>query len=174
VAGEADPLGEMKSARALDPTTEELRRLIATLKKCFAPEEFFTVAECARLAEEAQVTTFGRPEYKHPDLHKEMVSHGKIDAIAFGFKLKRHRDRVLDGWSVRVASGKRKAKNPNSYYLEAPRAEQPGSGIPFMITAAMKERLRACGYSDDDIRNMSPQQAHEILARPPAEDREVM
>src|SRR5262245_10775691 len=155
----------MKSARALDPTTEELRRLIATLKKCFAPEEFFTVADCARLAEEAQVTTFGRPEYKHPDLHKEMVSHGKIDAIAFGFKLKRHRDRVLDGWSVRVTSGKRKAKDPNSYYLEGPaEPTPPDSGIPFMITAAMKERLRACGYSDDDIRNMSPQQAHEILS----------
>jgi hypothetical protein len=42
------------------------------------------------------------------------------------------------------------------------------TGIPFMITGAMKERLRARGYSDDAIANMTPMQAHEILANGPA------
>ena len=183
--GEADPLGEMKSARALDPTAEELRRLLGALRKHFAAEEFFTVADCEQLAEETSHDGMGRPIYKNQDLRGEMVSHGKIDTITFGLKLRRHRDRVLNGWSVRIASGKRKPKDPNSYYLEGPaEPTPPDGGIPFMITAAMKERLRACGYNDDDIRNMSPQQAHEILgpddsggqaeARPPAEKTEAM
>jgi putative DNA primase/helicase len=119
--GEADPLGEMKSARALDPSIEELRRLLDALKKYFAPKEFFTAADCARLAEESQTDSIGRREFKRPDLREEMSSHGKIDALSFGVKLRRHRDRILDGWSLRIASGKRKAKNPNSYYLEGPK-----------------------------------------------------
>jgi hypothetical protein len=43
------------------------------------------------------------------------------------------------------------------------RTPPEAGGIPFMITAAMKEALRARGYSDDDIANMTPTQAHEIL-----------
>src|SRR5262249_10861964 len=42
------------------------------------------------------------------------------------------------------------------------------ASIPFMITAAMKVQLSALGYSDDDIRNMTPKQAHEILGPLPA------
>jgi hypothetical protein len=41
--------------------------------------------------------------------------------------------------------------------------EQPPQGVPFMITRTMKEELRACGMSDDEIANLTPQQAHEIL-----------
>jgi putative DNA primase/helicase len=138
--GEADPLGEMKSARALDPTTEELRRLLDALKKYFAPEEFFTVAHCERLAEEGQHDSMGRPSYKRPDLREEMISHGKINAISFGFKLRRHRDRILDGWSVRVASGKRKDKDPNSYYLEGPAEPKPAEPKPAEPKPAEEDR----------------------------------
>jgi putative DNA primase/helicase len=46
---------------------------------------------------------------------------------------------------------------------ETPRPAQPAS-VPFMITIAQKAMLRQLGHSDDDIRNMTPQQAHELLA----------
>jgi AAA domain len=36
------------------------------------------------------------------------------------------------------------------------------TGVPFMITRAMKEELRVRGYSDEDIIHTTPQQAHEI------------
>jgi hypothetical protein len=38
------------------------------------------------------------------------------------------------------------------------------ASVPFMITSAMKERLRARGLSDDAIANLTPARAHEILA----------
>jgi hypothetical protein len=38
-------------------------------------------------------------------------------------------------------------------------------GIPFMLTAEIKRRLRICGYSDAEIAQMTPQRAHEILGR---------
>jgi hypothetical protein len=43
----------------------------------------------------------------------------------------------------------------------APRA----GSVPFMITQAQKRLLRAHGYSDEDIANLTPQQAHEILTQ---------
>jgi hypothetical protein len=46
--------------------------------------------------------------------------------------------------------------------VESPAKESP-PGVPFMITAAMREQLRGRGFSDEAIRNMTPQQAHEAL-----------
>jgi hypothetical protein len=37
-------------------------------------------------------------------------------------------------------------------------------GIPFMLTLPMREQLLGLGYTGDDIRNLTPQQANEILA----------
>jgi len=48
----------------------------------------------------------------------------------------------------------------------------PGSaGIPFMITAAMKAELRAKGYSDEAIANMTPAQAHAVCGGDPTKNR---
>jgi hypothetical protein len=50
--------------------------------------------------------------------------------------------------------------------------EEPSAGesdtvasVPVMITGAMKAQLRARGYSDDQIANIRPKEAHNILAR---------
>src|SRR5262249_3796323 len=45
------------------------------------------------------------------------------------------------------------------------------SGIPFLITQAMKAALRARGLTDEAIAQLTPKQAHEILAKP--DSREV-
>jgi hypothetical protein len=37
------------------------------------------------------------------------------------------------------------------------------SGVPFMITAAMKQQLRDLGYTDVQIREMRPAEAHRII-----------
>ena len=39
------------------------------------------------------------------------------------------------------------------------------ASVPFMITQDMKRRLRDRGYTNDDIAHLTPQQAHDILAR---------
>ncbi len=41
----------------------------------------------------------------------------------------------------------------------APRA----ASVPFMLTQDMKRRLRAYGYSDEEIAHLTPERAHEIL-----------
>jgi hypothetical protein len=35
--------------------------------------------------------------------------------------------------------------------------------VPFMITTAMKQQLRDLGYTDEQIREMPPAEAHQIL-----------
>jgi hypothetical protein len=41
------------------------------------------------------------------------------------------------------------------------------SGVSFLITAAQKAELQARGYTQDEIRNMAPAEAHAILFRQP-------
>jgi hypothetical protein len=41
-------------------------------------------------------------------------------------------------------------------------------GIPFVITTAMKARLRGRGFTAEQLHNMTPQQAHEHLSAEPA------
>ena len=38
-----------------------------------------------------------------------------------------------------------------------------GEGVPFMVTAAMKQELRERGFTDDEICNLTPQWANHIL-----------
>jgi hypothetical protein len=35
--------------------------------------------------------------------------------------------------------------------------------VPFMITAAQKQRLREMGHHDEAIRAMTPEEAHKLL-----------
>jgi hypothetical protein len=39
------------------------------------------------------------------------------------------------------------------------------ASVPFMTTQEMKRRLRVCGYSDEQIARMTPQEAHDILGQ---------
>jgi|GEM_PF-3772211 len=39
--------------------------------------------------------------------------------------------------------------------------------VPFMITQAQKEALRAKGFDDDQIANMTPEKAHQLLGSLP-------
>src|SRR5262249_52188427 len=49
------------------------------------------------------------------------------------------------------------------------------TGIPFMITQAMKAALHARGLVDDEIAELKPEQVHEILTKPnPREVREFI
>jgi hypothetical protein len=42
-------------------------------------------------------------------------------------------------------------------------AREPAAQVPFMITQAQKEALRAKGFEDDQIANMKPEKAHQLL-----------
>ena len=44
-------------------------------------------------------------------------------------------------------------------------SEESSASIPFMITAAMKQKLRERGFTDDQIRNLTAQEANDILRR---------
>lgn len=51
--------------------------------------------------------------------------------------------------------------------VEAEASVQPAStGVPVMITQAMRAELRARGISDADIAKLTPKQAHDVLAQP--------
>jgi len=44
-------------------------------------------------------------------------------------------------------------------------ASETMASVPFMLTQELKRRLRICGYSDEQIVRMTPQEAHAILAQ---------
>src|SRR5262249_48442467 len=46
------------------------------------------------------------------------------------------------------------------------RFEAASGGIPLMITQKMKAELRARGYTNEEIRQLTPERAREILAKP--------
>jgi hypothetical protein len=43
--------------------------------------------------------------------------------------------------------------------------EDTVASVPFMLTRDLKRRLRVCGYSDEQIAHMTPQEAHDILGQ---------
>jgi hypothetical protein len=58
------------------------------------------------------------------------------------------------------------AVSPNGNGRDGPSA----GGIPFIITHGMKAALRGLGYTDEQIREMTPAEAHQILGPPPPVD----
>jgi putative DNA primase/helicase len=78
----------------------------------------------------------------------------------------------LDGHNLHVSqplpedggSGWANSENPNNHVQSSGVAAV--ASIPFMITHEMKEQLRGRGLSDDQIANLTPQEAHEILDQP--------
>jgi Protein of unknown function (DUF3631)/Bifunctional DNA primase/polymerase, N-terminal len=89
--------------------------------------------------------------------------------------------RPSDGHNLHVSrplpgdggSGCANSENPNNHAqssgvaaVKAPESSANGAAIPFMITHAMKDQLRGRGLSDDQIANLTPQKAHEILNSP--------
>ena len=126
--GMDDPCGGMTEARALDPKLEEVRQLLDVLKK-YRKEIAgrFSVADCAKLADEIISDLKGRPIYRRQDLRDLMMSHGKMDNRAFGHLLRRCRDRRVEGWFIKFVSDSR---NYAVYQLVGPGGEQPKEKEP--------------------------------------------
>jgi hypothetical protein len=121
--GMEDPLGGMKTMRALDETIEELQKLHAVLRKYFNAGTEFTVADCQEKADEHVMTGSGRSEYKRPDLRDLMTVRGRIDGNAFGSLLRKHRGRINDGWYLRIED--KKVNKSNVYTLQQTRPDAP-------------------------------------------------
>jgi hypothetical protein len=47
--------------------------------------------------------------------------------------------------------------------VPTPMTAESSAQMPFMITNAQKEALRKKGFSDDQIANMTPESAHQVL-----------
>jgi putative DNA primase/helicase len=109
--GMDDPFGNLDETRALDPTEGELQRLFDVLVKYRAElGDSFTVSKCLELAEEKMTDPAGGSRYRRPDLRDLMTSNGRIDTQAFGYLLRRHRDRVRNGLKIVAETGGRVAR----------------------------------------------------------------
>jgi hypothetical protein len=93
--------------------------------------------------------------------------------------------RPLDGHNLHVSrplpgdggSGCANSKNSNNHAqssgvaaAKAPKPSTNVASVPFIITHAMKDQLRGRRFSDDQIANLTPQEAHEILNSPEAQE----
>jgi len=94
----------------MDPAEEHLERLLEVLKKyrnatiddLMLLAGAFTVADCTKLAEQQESDRLGRPIFKRQDLRDLMTSHGKLDGRFFGRVLMANRDKIKDGWCIKV------------------------------------------------------------------------
>jgi putative DNA primase/helicase len=73
-----------------------------------------------------------------------------------------------------AANPVRRAASPKAAPIEVPPAQAPSpgeaqraAGVPFMITRAMEAQLAERGYTPEQIAEMSPGEAWEILRKPP-------
>ncbi len=82
----------------------------------------------------------------------KLESQPRLDDDEYDAFLAHNRDRV----------SLRRAPRPSG--APAPPAEPQTAGASFMITRAQKEALRQRGYTDEQIREMPPEEAHRILA----------
>jgi putative DNA primase/helicase len=97
-----DSLANQETARTLDPSREQLRQLLAALRKGFDEKPTtFTVADCAQRAK----TMISPDVYAYPELREQMSFHGDVNARSFGRLLMRHLDRIDDGWGIKLGAG---------------------------------------------------------------------
>lgn len=88
----------------------------------------------------------------------KLESHPRMTDDEYEAFLARNRDRVS------IGSDPPRAEAPE------PSGEPPSAGVSFMITRAQKEALRRLGYTDEQVREMRPEEAHRILGhRAPAD-----
>jgi putative DNA primase/helicase len=93
--GYADCLEGQEKARALDPGREQLHTLITVLRATFSNQNtVFTIADLSNKASKG-----------NHDLWELMLFKGQHNPKAFGHLLRRHLDRIDDGWCVRLSPG---------------------------------------------------------------------
>jgi len=165
----ADLLGALKMAAGEDQTklkewpptpralSGRLRRAAATLRRVGIGVTFIREGHArVRTITLAQIKQGNdRPHRPHRPQSQDFNSLAADDADANG----------RDGEAtVRTNPLKNKAAD-DADGRDASFPTQTGkASAPFMLTQEIKRRLRICGYSDADIANLTPQQAHTILA----------
>jgi len=129
--GMADPLGAMEAMRAMDPEQEDLQRLYDALQACLTTEQerrHFTVAMCTDKANDTVGRgEFGPPKYKYPALRELMIVKGQINTRHFGRVLAGARDKIRDGWCIKVVETPGVRTAANAYCLIGP--SQAGAGV---------------------------------------------
>jgi hypothetical protein len=119
---------------------------------------------------ETQCREIIRTWVKNGILVKTAYTNPKNRNEEHGLKLSPEKREELDNRD-RVRRRKAQADRRDS---ESPPQAQEGTvaSVPFMITRAIREQLRQCGVSDDEIARLTPQEAQDIIRErlPPADD----
>jgi hypothetical protein len=112
------------------------------------------------------------PGYPPRGTRREVITLDEGDVVimfpenlsvdSFG-DLKDHLDLFIKKMQRRARAVEPGGEAPISQAPKVTEESSQSGGIPFMITQDMKARLRAAGLSEEEIRNMSPQQAHDLL-----------
>jgi hypothetical protein len=98
----------------------------------------------------------------YSDEEMARLSSRSADEILFGGVPPQHWDRWEDDDRlIEIPAPRRATPQANGHTAEAPSSST--AGIPFVITANTKARLREIGYTDDEIFNMRPEDAQQIL-----------
>jgi hypothetical protein len=127
--GMDDPLGAMEEMQTMDPQEEKLKQLMAALHECKFDDNKFTVAKCNDKINEptGERGPFGQPIYKHTALRELMSSEGKINLRSFGQWLMQMRDKICDGWQIRVSGTKGPARIYHLVQVKAVATPEPAT-----------------------------------------------
>jgi hypothetical protein len=110
----------------------------------------------------------GRPKLKAA--MERLLAKGMIEVAETGPQSRRtpYLCRVERGVVVDFPSGKPASEQPQGNGSEPGTAspQSDGGGIPAFIPASQKEELKRRGFTDDDVFEMKPERARDILADP--------
>lgn len=100
--GLADPLDPSNSLREIDPDIQTTRAMFSAWHDAFAPDGA-TCADALRTARKHNGRFDGDEEPAHPDLRDaiQMAVGDRLDSRVLSRWLRRHRDRIVDGLTLR-------------------------------------------------------------------------
>jgi hypothetical protein len=110
-------------------------------------------------------------EESNPQNYLKLIASGDVDETmleALEDYVKRQKKRLIAAYQAGVAQMAVSGATPSPSLLSQAVARAPEAAqVPFMITQAQKEALRTKGFDDDQIANMKPEKAHQLLGMLP-------
>lgn len=104
-------------------------------------------------------------EESNPQNYLKIVASGDIDETmleALEDYVKRQKKRLIANFQAGIAQMAASGQKPPRSILGSVGENADAGQVSLMITMAQKDRLREMGYSDSDIANMTPEQAHKL------------
>lgn len=105
-------------------------------------------------------------EESNPQNYLKLIASGDVDETmleALEDYVKRQKKRLVSLYQAGIAQMAASGQKPLQSFLNSAQGNADPSQVSLMITKVQKDALRAKGFEDDQIANMTPEKAHQLL-----------